>query len=264
MSPNVTPSDLQALYRERFGSQTRYRQAVWRVLISDFFAPYARDAQAVLDLGCGYGEFINQVSAPVRYAMDLNPDAARRLDPQVRLLEEDRSSRWAMADEVLDLVFTSNFFEHLPDKASLARTLAEIRRCLKPGGRLVAVAQYQVSARPILGFLGSSRASDGAEPGRRAGHGRFFPRARGWAFPALHDEFRTTLSAGVAAPLPSAAAPVESFWPAVSGRCRQSQLIPNAAALRTGIPDSSSPGRRCIGFGPAWTCGGSSCSRLWR
>jgi SAM-dependent methyltransferase len=44
-----------------------------------------------------------------------------------------------LADEVLDLVFTSNFFEHLPDKASLARTLAEIRRCLKPGGRLVAL-----------------------------------------------------------------------------------------------------------------------------
>jgi SAM-dependent methyltransferase len=139
MSPNVTPSDLQALYRERFGSETRYRQAVWRVLVSDFFAPYARDAQAVLDLGCGYGEFINQVSAPVRYAMDLNPDAARRLGPQVRLLQQDCSSRWAMAEEVLDLVFTSNFFEHLPDKASLARTLAEIRRCLKPGGRLVAL-----------------------------------------------------------------------------------------------------------------------------
>jgi SAM-dependent methyltransferase len=139
MPPNATPSELQTLYRGRFESGTAYRQAVWRVLISDFFATYARNAQAVLDLGCGYGEFINQVSAPLRYAMDLNPDAARRLDPQVRLLGQDCSSPWPLADEVLDLVFTSNFFEHLPDKAALARTLAEIRRCLKPGGRLVAL-----------------------------------------------------------------------------------------------------------------------------
>jgi len=139
MPANATPDQLQALYRGRFGSGGPYRQAVWRVLVSDFFAVYTRDAQAVLDLGCGYGEFINQVSAPARYAMDLNPDAARQLDPRVRLLAQDSSTPWALADGVLDLVFTSNFFEHLPDKAALARTLAEIRRCLKPGGRLVAL-----------------------------------------------------------------------------------------------------------------------------
>jgi SAM-dependent methyltransferase len=139
MPSKATPCELEALYRGRFGGGAAYRQAVWRVLISDFFGAYVGGAQAVLDLGCGYGEFINQVSAPARYAMDLNPDAARHLDPRVRLLEQDCSSRWALEDESLDLVFTSNFFEHLPDKASLARTLAEIRRCLKPGGRLVAM-----------------------------------------------------------------------------------------------------------------------------
>jgi len=31
------------------------------------------------------------------------------------------------------VIFTSNFFEHLPDKPSLGRTLAEAFRCLKPG-----------------------------------------------------------------------------------------------------------------------------------
>ena len=36
-------------------------------------------------------------------------------------------------------MFTSNFFEHLPDKPALGRTLDEIHRCLRPGGRLVAM-----------------------------------------------------------------------------------------------------------------------------
>jgi SAM-dependent methyltransferase len=44
-----------------------------------------------------------------------------------------------LPDDTLGLVFTSNFFEHLPDKASLAATLLEARRCLRPGGRLVAL-----------------------------------------------------------------------------------------------------------------------------
>ena len=44
-----------------------------------------------------------------------------------------------MPDASLDVVFTSNFFEHLPDKVALGRTLDEIHRCLRPGGRLVAM-----------------------------------------------------------------------------------------------------------------------------
>lgn len=39
----------------------------------------------------------------------------------------------------MDVVFTSNFFEHLPDKASLGRTLDEVKKALRPGGRLIAM-----------------------------------------------------------------------------------------------------------------------------
>ena len=46
---------------------------------------------------------------------------------------------WPLPDGSLDVVFTSNFFEHLPDKPALGRTLDEIRRCLRSGGRLVAL-----------------------------------------------------------------------------------------------------------------------------
>jgi hypothetical protein len=36
-------------------------------------------------------------------------------------------------------VFTSNFFEHLPDKSTLGRTLQQALRCLKAGGCIVAM-----------------------------------------------------------------------------------------------------------------------------
>ena len=42
-----------------------------------------------------------------------------------------------MPDETLDVVFTSNFFEHLLSKESLRRTLDQAHRCLKANGRLI-------------------------------------------------------------------------------------------------------------------------------
>jgi len=138
MSANA-PTDLQRIYEARFRANLDYRRAVWRVLIDDFFQQFVRPTDAVLDLGCGYGEFINQVRCGSKFAMDLNPDMPQRVDQGVTTLLQDCSTLWQVPDESLDVVFTSNFFEHLPDKASLGRTLDQTRRCLKPGGRLIAL-----------------------------------------------------------------------------------------------------------------------------
>ena len=125
-----TPDDLQRIYGARFCSNLGYRKEVWRALVSDWFAKYVPPDSAVLDLGSGYGEFINAVSCREKLAMDLNPDALRFLDSNVRFLQQDCSEHWLLPDGSLDVVFTSNFFEHLPDKRALGRTLDEVRRCL--------------------------------------------------------------------------------------------------------------------------------------
>lgn len=138
MSANA-PADLQRIYEARFQANLDYRRAVWRVLIDDFFQQFVRPTDTVLDLGCGYGEFINQIRCGKRFAMDLNPDMPRRVESGVQTLLQDCSTDWQLPDNSLDVVFTSNFFEHLPDKAALGRTLDQARRCLKPGGRLIAL-----------------------------------------------------------------------------------------------------------------------------
>lgn len=92
----------------------------------------------VLDLGCGYGEFTNNSRAGKEFAMNLNPDAKQHLNAGVELFLQDCSQAWPLADGSLDVVFTSNFFEHLPDKSSFTRTLQQAFRCLK-GGRLIAI-----------------------------------------------------------------------------------------------------------------------------
>lgn len=137
---SVEPADeLQRVYSRRFAGKGDYRQRVWRVLTREFFQTWVPENGAVLDLGCGYGEFINHVCAAEKFAMDLNPQALAHLAPDVRFLKQDCSASWALPDAVLDVVFTSNFFEHLPNKTALGKTLGEAFRCLKPGGRLIAM-----------------------------------------------------------------------------------------------------------------------------
>lgn len=129
--------ELQQEYSMRFASMEQYRIAIWKVLTRDFFARWVPRDSTVLDLGCGWGEFINQIDARHKYGMDLNPDSAKKLAPNVVLLAQDCSQPWALPDEALDVVFTSNFFEHLPSKEALRRTMDQALRCLKPGGRLI-------------------------------------------------------------------------------------------------------------------------------
>lgn len=131
--------ELQRIYNERFAKNLAYRRQVWGVLLRSFFQKYIDPNDAVLDLGCGYGEFINAVNCGEKMAMDLNPDAPKHLESGTRFLQQDCSTSWALESDSLDVVFTSNFFEHLPDKSALGRTLSEAHRCLKAGGTLIAM-----------------------------------------------------------------------------------------------------------------------------
>ena len=131
--------DLQSIYSARFSGMEDYRLQVWQILVSRFFSQWIRPEHTVLDLGCGYGEFINTVPAARKFAMDLNPSTANRLNSDIHLFAQDCSQPWPLEDSSLDVVFTSNFFEHLPNKQLLQATLIEAFRCLKPGGRLIAL-----------------------------------------------------------------------------------------------------------------------------
>jgi SAM-dependent methyltransferase len=141
MSTNLPHSqnDLRRIYAQRFSGNQEYRRKIWRILIRDFFGRLVQPAEKVLDLGCGYGEFINEIDVSQKFAMDLNSDAARFLKPGIEFICQDCSQPWPIAPATLDTVFSSNFFEHLPDKATLGRTLDQIRLALKPEGVLIAM-----------------------------------------------------------------------------------------------------------------------------
>jgi len=134
-----TQQELSKIYHRRFIRTAAYRNKVWQVLTREFFNRWVGSGDTVLDLGCGYGEFINNIPAGRKLAMDLNPDAPGHLNKEVEFIHQDCSAAWPLGENSLDVVFTSNFFEHLADKDCLNRTLRQALRCLKPGGRLIAM-----------------------------------------------------------------------------------------------------------------------------
>jgi SAM-dependent methyltransferase len=136
----VTPAvDLQRIYSERFSGIVEYRKQVWQILTSRFFSQWITPSSTVLDLGCGYCEFINSIQAETKYGMDLNPDSTFNAGPNVRVLQQDCSQAWPLPAGKLDAIFTSNLFEHLSSKRDLEATLQQARLCLKPGGALIAL-----------------------------------------------------------------------------------------------------------------------------
>jgi SAM-dependent methyltransferase len=135
----VQPEELSRVYSSRFDARRDYRQRVWNVLVEQFFQPFVPETSTVLDLGCGYGEFINTIKARQKLGMDLNPRTQEHLGPEVKFLRQDCSQPWSVGEEQLDVVFTSNFFEHLPDKGALGLTLDQAFRALRKGGRLIAM-----------------------------------------------------------------------------------------------------------------------------
>jgi SAM-dependent methyltransferase len=135
----TSDKNLTQIYEKRFSGHEIYRNRVWKILINKFFSKWIKNTDHILDLGCGYGEFINHANCEVRHAMDLNPKTKSLLDKEIIFHHQDCSKPWGIDPNSLNLVFTSNFFEHLPNKESLDRTISEIKKTLKPGGRLIAM-----------------------------------------------------------------------------------------------------------------------------
>ncbi len=121
----------------RFSKIEEYRNNVWKILCSEFFVIFMPAEAYVLDLGCGWGEFINNIRATKKFAMDLNPDAQTHLTEGIHFLHQDCSQRWKIRSESLDIVFTSNFLEHLPDKSHVESAISEAFRCLKDNGLII-------------------------------------------------------------------------------------------------------------------------------
>ncbi len=130
--------DVQKLYSARFSeSDLQRKNMVWEVLCRDFFQKYVGLSDTVVDVGAGHCEFINNIRCGRKYAVDLSEHTRQFAGEGVAVLQAKSTNMRALGNGSVDVVFASNFFEHLESKADLLATLREIHRVLTTGGRLL-------------------------------------------------------------------------------------------------------------------------------
>lgn len=121
-------------HETRFRADPR-RDVLWRTLCDAYFAARVPPDATVLDLGAGYGHFINNIRARRRIAIDRWPGLATHVDTGVEAIIGEVTDLSAIEDGAVDYAFASNLFEHL-SQADFALVLANLRRKLSRRGEL--------------------------------------------------------------------------------------------------------------------------------
>lgn len=122
------------IYRRRFHDVNK-RNNLWRVLTRDFFQQYISRNHIVLEIACGYGEFINSTKCKKKIAVDINPESRKYLNKSIQFIKA-YSDNIPLQNNSVDVIFISNFFEHI-SKDAIVRTIQEARRILRPEGKIL-------------------------------------------------------------------------------------------------------------------------------
>jgi ubiquinone/menaquinone biosynthesis C-methylase UbiE len=165
-----------------------YSDAIWSAVpegaLPHDFAPrrawlldHVSAGERVLDIGCGSGEFTAALAEagarPV--GVDISAQALRRARKRHPELEFDlapAAGPLPLDDGQMDAVWAGDVLEHVVDTAAW---LSEVRRVLRPGGRLVLTTPYHGRLTSVL--IGLRRGAFEAHFDPRSDHLRFYTAA---------------------------------------------------------------------------------------
>jgi SAM-dependent methyltransferase len=121
----------------------------------EFLLAEVRPGDRALDLGCGAGEFTEELAAAGASAVGIEiADAAltraRANHPQLDFRIAPLDGPLPLPDNSFDLVWSSDVIEHVADTA---HWLSEVRRVLAPAGRLLLTTPSHGRVRVALGGI---------------------------------------------------------------------------------------------------------------
>lgn len=138
MQTSFLGPNLSEIYNIRFSVFERVRKnELWKTLCTHFLQQFVKKDGSVLDVGAGSCEFINAIHAKKKFALDLNPITKASADTDVTVLtvSAERMNKYFLRS--LDVIFVSNFLEHLENKATVYKILKKSYLALRPGGKLL-------------------------------------------------------------------------------------------------------------------------------
>jgi 2-polyprenyl-3-methyl-5-hydroxy-6-metoxy-1,4-benzoquinol methylase len=165
-----------------------YHEDIWRRLPrglapSDyatrarFLREHVGAGDSVLDVGCGEGSFAAELASLGASVVGIDVAEeplrrARELHPELDLRVVDGEGSWELAVSSFDVVWAGEVIEHVADTAGW---LSEVRRVLRPGGRLLLSTPAHGPLTMLR--LALSRRAFAAHFDPRGEHLRFYARA---------------------------------------------------------------------------------------
>lgn len=141
---DIETGDIEkTIYSARFSpEQNKLRCLVWQVLVRNFFQQYIEVESTVLDLGSGDGHFIRNVKARRLLAIDVSPDIKNLELYGIEAIQCEATKLYKSLQTLdlagkIDVIFMSNFIEHLPSKCAFLIVLKECYRSLSKNGRIL-------------------------------------------------------------------------------------------------------------------------------
>jgi len=134
---DASSDDLSAIYGRRFSdADAEEKDLVWRE-VTRFLQRFVPPDSVILDIACDRGDFIRNIQGAERWATDLR-DLRTVLPADIEFVRANGLE----LDQVLptrhfDIVFMSNYLEHLPSSSDVIEQFRVVRRLLKPNGRVI-------------------------------------------------------------------------------------------------------------------------------
>jgi SAM-dependent methyltransferase len=128
---------IERVYGRRFSTKEAQRKSlVWRE-IGRYLGRFVPRDGRVLDVACDRGDFITNIDAKEKWASDLR-EVSDGLPSDVRFVCSDGLRLHEHVPKAyFDLVFMSNYLEHLPSGDAVVEQLEVVAELLRPGGRVM-------------------------------------------------------------------------------------------------------------------------------
>lgn len=121
-------------FQSRYSFDKR-RANVWRA-ICKYLQRFVNVQGTILDLGAGYCDFINNITAERKIAVDLNNESGKYCNEDVKFYCSPITNLEFIPDHTVDTVFMSNLLEHL-ENVHLEKLFQEIARVTKAHAKLI-------------------------------------------------------------------------------------------------------------------------------
>ena len=151
MSEQDQKLNLAKVYQFRFAGLSQVKKDATWALVTRWIESKLGNPKSVLDPAAGRGEFIISSRAAERWACDLSDQ--RTSWPTGITTRFGDIYKVDLPEKHFDLIFVSNFLEHLATPDDVYKYLMQLRKSLKPGGKLAIMGpNFRFSANEYYDF----------------------------------------------------------------------------------------------------------------